>query len=87
MVRQRVGQIACGYEDTNDCDTLRHDSALKMMTGLLPSDHDLCSQPTMTRLENCIDTRSLYEIGKLFVAEFVRSFPKAPKRVILDIDR
>lgn len=52
MVRQRVGQIACGYEDANDCDSLRHDSALKMMAGRLPSDNDLCSQPTMTRLEN-----------------------------------
>ena len=29
MVRQRVGQIICGYEDANDCDSLRHDSILK----------------------------------------------------------
>ena len=46
MIRQRVGQIICGYEDANDCDSLRHDSALKMMVGRLPSDNDLCSQPT-----------------------------------------
>lgn len=86
MVRQRVGQIACGYEDANDCDILRHDSALKMMAGRLPSDNDLCSQPTMTRLENRVGPRALYEIGKLFVKEFVRSFNKAPKRIILDVD-
>ena len=42
MVRQRVGQIACGYEDANDCDALRHDSALKMLAGRKPSDDDLC---------------------------------------------
>ncbi len=86
MVRQRVGQIACGYEDANDCDILRHDSALKMMTGRLPSDNDLCSQPTMTRLENNVGTRALYEIGRLFVKEFVHSFDKAPKHIILDVD-
>lgn len=86
MVRQRVGQITCGYEDANDCDALRQDSALKMMAGRLPSDHDLCSQPTMTRLENRVGIRTLYQIGQLFVEEFVRSFNKAPKRIILDVD-
>ena len=29
MVSQRVGQILCGYEDANDCNQLRGDSALK----------------------------------------------------------
>lgn len=86
MVRQRVGQIACGYEDANDCDALRHDSALKMMAGRLPSGNDLCSQPTMTRLENNVEIRTLYKIGELFVQEFVRSFDKVPKRIILDVD-
>lgn len=86
MVCQRVGQIMCGYEDANDCDRLRHDSALKMSVGRKPSDADLCSQPTMTRLENHIDRRTLFEISKLFVREYVASFSKAPKRVILDVD-
>jgi transposase family protein len=52
MLIQCVFQIAAGYEDADDCDTLRHDNMLKMCTGLLPNDGDLCSQPTMTRLEN-----------------------------------
>lgn len=86
MVCQRVGQIMCGYEDANDCDRLRHDSALKMSVGRKPSDTDLCSQPTMTRLENHIDKQTLVEIGKLFVKEYVASFPKPPKKVILDVD-
>ena len=50
MVCQRVGQILCGYEDANDCDRLRGDSALKISCGRKPSDEALCSQPTMTRL-------------------------------------
>lgn len=86
MVCQRVGQIACGYEDANDCDTLRHDSALKMLAGRKPSDKDLCSQPTMTRLENHVTKRDLYRIGCLFVENFIKSFKKAPKRIILDAD-
>lgn len=86
MVRQRVGQIACGYEDANDCDTLRHDSALKMLAGRKPSDKDLCSQPTMTRLENHVTKRDLYRIGCLFVENFIKSFKKVPKRIILDAD-
>lgn len=86
MIRQRVGQIICGYEDANDCDSLRSDSALKMMVGRLPSDTDLCSQPTMTRLENSVSTRTLYNLGVLFVKEFVKSFKKAPGRIILDVD-
>ena len=52
MVSQRIGQILCGYEDANDCNQLRGDSALKMSVGRKPSDSDLSSQSTMTRLEN-----------------------------------
>ena len=86
MVCQRVAQILCGYEDANDCDRLRHDSALKMSVGRAPSDDDLCSQPTMTRLENHIDSKTLYKIGKLFLKEYADSFAKAPKHIIIDAD-
>ena len=86
MARQRVGQIARGHEDANGCDFLRHDTALKMMVGRTPSDKDLCSQPTMTRLENNIEIRALYDIGRLFVKEFVDSFNKPPKCIILDVN-
>ena len=86
MVSQRIGQILCGYEDANDCNLLRGDSALKMSVGRKPSDADLSSQPTMTRLENNVDSKTLYKIGKLFVDEYIRSFDKAPKRVVIDAD-
>ena len=69
MVSQRIGQILCGYEDANDCNRLRSDSALKMSCGRKPSDADLSSQPTMTRLENNIGNKTLYCIGKLFLDE------------------
>ena len=86
MVCQRVAQILCGYEDANDCNHLRGDSALKMAVGRKPSDSPLSSQPTMIRLENGVGMKTLYRIGKLFVDEYIRSFDKAPKKVILDAD-
>jgi hypothetical protein len=36
LVRQRVYQIACGYEDQNDAATLRADPLLKLVCGRLP---------------------------------------------------
>ena len=86
MVCQRVGQIMCGYEDANDCDRLRHDSALKMSVGRKASDPDLCSQPTMTRLENHLDKKTLWAIAELFVKDYMSSFDKAPHKIILDVD-
>jgi hypothetical protein len=42
LVRQRVLQIACGYEDQNDSNTLRSDPLLKLVCGRLPeTDADL----------------------------------------------
>ena len=36
MLRQRTFQIACGYEDGNDCDQLRSDAVFKVCAGKLP---------------------------------------------------
>ena len=48
LIKQRVFQMACGYEDANDCDTLREDPGFKAACDRLPlSGADLASQPTM----------------------------------------
>ena len=53
MIRFRALLIAAGYEDANDCDALRADPAFKMAVGRLPErGAALCSQPTISRLEN-----------------------------------
>jgi len=53
MIRARVFAISCGYEDADDLDRLRTDPAFKLACGRLPeSGADLCSQPTLSRLEN-----------------------------------
>ena len=50
MVRQRVYQIAAGYEDCNDADFLRIDPALRLALG---KDHQVgASQSMLSRLEN-----------------------------------
>ena len=55
LIRQRVFQIACGYEDANDSNDLRSDPGLKTACDRLPlSGADLASQPTMSRLENSV---------------------------------
>jgi Transposase DDE domain group 1 len=36
LVRQRVFQIACGYEDQNDSNSLREDPLFKLVCGSLP---------------------------------------------------
>lgn len=87
QVSQRVFQIACGYEDADDCDSLRGDSVLKMSCGRRPGDPDLCSQPTMSRLENHVGHRELYEMGEAFVDNFIKSYGKdVPAKIILDLD-
>src|ERR671930_121621 len=60
LVRQRVFQIACGYEDQNDAATLRTDPLLKLVCGRLPeTGRDLASQPTFSRLENAVRATSM----------------------------
>jgi hypothetical protein len=50
MVRQRVYQIAAGYEDCNDADFLRIDPALRLAIG---KDHKVgAGQSMLSRLEN-----------------------------------
>jgi hypothetical protein len=41
LVRQRVFQIACGYEDQDDADALRSDPLLKLVCGRLLDEADL----------------------------------------------
>ncbi len=87
MLRQRVLQIACGYEDANDCNTLKSDPVFKMSAGRLPqSGADLASQPTMTRFENSVGNGDLYRIAKVFARHFINSYAEEPPLIVLDCD-
>ena len=49
MIRARMMAIACGYEDCDDMDVLRHDPALKMACERMPDAAlGLASQPTLS---------------------------------------
>jgi Transposase DDE domain group 1 len=87
MIRFRVLLIAAGYPDANDCDTLRSDPAFKMAVGRLPeSGKDLCSQPTMCRLENLPGAVALKRMIAAMVELFCDSFEQVPRRIVLDLD-
>src|SRR3954454_22169725 len=87
MIRFRVLLIAAGYPDANDCDALRGDPAFKMAAGRLPeSGRDLCSQPTMCRLENLPTVTALKRMMAAMVELFCDSFIEVPRRIVLDID-
>jgi hypothetical protein len=59
LIKQRVYQIACGYEDQNDSNSLREDPLLKLLCGSMPqSGAELASQPTISRLENAVSARA-----------------------------
>lgn len=89
LVRQRVFQIACGYEDQDDADTLRTDPLLKLVCGRLPeSGADLASQPTLSRLENAVDRRACYRLAQALVAVYLRERERGgvPEHILLDLD-
>ena len=87
MIRYRALLIAAGYPDGNDCDALRSDPAFKMAVGRLPeSGADLCSQPTISRLENLPGPTALKRMMAAMVELFCDSFDQVPRRILLDID-
>src|SRR4051812_22699570 len=78
--------IAAGYEDGNDASDLRRDPLFKMALDRAPSGRELCSQPTLSRLENRPDVRSLLRMGRAMVDLYCASFRQVPKQIVLDID-
>lgn len=87
ILRARMLAIACGYEDANDLDTLRHDPGFKLALGKLPSGMiGLASQPTMSRWENAPTTRELVRLTGALVDLYCASYPAPPAAVTLDID-
>ena len=87
MIRARTFAIACGYEDCNDLDHLRRDPAFKLACGRLPdTGRDLCSQPTLSRLENAPRLREVIRLSYALVDLWMDSYARAPSAVTLDID-
>ncbi len=86
ILRFRMLMIAAGYEDGNDADSLRHDPAFKLALDRLPDDAALCSQPTISRLENLPGRRALLRMARAMVEFYCDSFRQVPRRIVLDVD-
>jgi Transposase DDE domain group 1 len=86
ILRFRMLMIAAGYEDGNDADSLRHDPVFKLALNQLPDGAALCSQPTISRLENLPDLRALLRMARAMVGLYCASFRRVPRRIVLDVD-
>src|SRR5450755_1622615 len=77
MIRARIFAIACGYEDANDLEYLRKDPAFKLACGRLPdSGVDLCSQPTLSRLENAPSLKDAIRLTYALVDQWTASYAR-----------
>jgi hypothetical protein len=85
--KQRVWQIAAGYEDANDANTLRHDPICKVLLGRLPdSGLPLASQPTISRCASRVSRTELYRLAGVLVDHCIASYDRPPRRIVLDFD-
>jgi Transposase DDE domain group 1 len=87
LLKQRVFQIAAGYEDANDANTLRDDPIFKLLLDHLPeTGAPLASQPTISRFENRISRTELYRMALVLLEQFIASYASPPSVIVLDVD-
>ena len=88
LLMQRVFQIASGYEDGNDANTLRHDPLFKLITGRAPLDTDnpLACGATLSRLEGALRRSDIYRMAHALVEQFIAGYAEAPLTITLDLD-
>jgi len=87
LVRQRLYQIAAGYEDANDADRLRLDPAFQLVAG--DGRTALGSQPTLSRFDNDLDwatIRRLSTAGVDWFCQFAFGPREQPRELVLDLD-
>jgi hypothetical protein len=66
--------------------SLRHDPAFKLALSRLPDAAALCSQPTISRLENLPRPRELLRVSQFMVGLSCDSFRRAARRITFDIN-
>jgi hypothetical protein len=87
LLVQRIFGIALGYEDLNDHQTLRDDPLFAILAGQRPDpDQPLASPSTLCRFENAVTRESLARLSAVFVEQFVASYDRPPKEIVLDFD-
>lgn len=88
LLTQRVFQIASGYEDGNDANTLRGDPLFKLAADRAPLDTDnlLACGATHSRLEGALNSRDIYRMARALVLQFIAGYSCAPASITLDLD-
>jgi hypothetical protein len=87
LLRERIFALAAGYEDANDLDTLKSDPALLLACGKPVGEGlALASQPTMSRLENRVDSKDLFCLAQELARIVIAQLPPNTKAVVLDVD-
>src|SRR5438094_5494687 len=87
LVRQRLYQIAAGYEDVNDADRLRDDPTFQIVAA--DGRTTLGSQPTLSRLENAIEWPAIQRLARTGVdwfCAYAYGPDDHPADLILDLD-
>jgi hypothetical protein len=87
LLKQRILQIAAGYEDANDSNTLRHDPLFKLLLDRLPeTGAPLASQPTRSRFENSVSRTELSRMALVLMEQCIASYDSPPEVIVLDVD-
>ena len=94
ILKQRIYQIASGYEDGNDCNNLRHDPVFRLGVGGKPFDTDdtegadgaLASGSTISRFEHAVDSKDIYRLSEALVDQFIAGYATPPEALVLDMD-
>jgi hypothetical protein len=87
QLRQRVFQIAMGYEDQNDATSLRLDPAWKVACDRNADENDaLSSQPSLSRFEHAMTARAVVILTRSLEDEYVASLPADTTEITLDLD-
>ncbi len=91
ILKQRLYQIASGYEDGNDSNTLRHDPVFRLGVGRHPFDTDdaagaLASGATISRFEHAVSSKDIYRLSQALVDQFIAGYASPPEALVLDLD-
>jgi Transposase DDE domain group 1 len=88
LLAQRIYQIASGYADGHDANSLRRDPLCKLGVEHPPltPEQNLASAPTFSRLEHSVDRKDIYRLTQALVAHFVANSPEPPAAIVLDLD-
>lgn len=80
LLKQRTFMLMQGYEDCNDAFHLQHDPLYKdILQG------DLASQPTLSRFENSLDKRSIFDLSYAWIDRYVSTLA-GRKSIVIDVD-